>query len=557
MAGAGVDGFIVPRADEWQGEFVAAYAERLAWLTGFTGSAGLAVVLVDKAAVMSDGRYTIQMAQQVDQALYETVDITQVKLQDWLGEHAGVEHVIGYDSRLHSAAQIDALKERGLTLRPVVNLVDQVWADQPAAPAAPVQAFPEEVAGMSAADKCAMVAQTLQDNALEAMVLTLPDSLCWLLNVRGGDTDYIPQVLSYAVIHQDSRVTWFIDSARVPSEARFDRLEIVSPEKMESFLGGLKGRVGLDFKRSPDWFRGALHAVELVDLTDPCIAPKARKTPQEQAAIKQAHIKDGAAMVRFLAWLAEGDRGDEIAVSDKLEEFRRMDADYKGQSFPSISGFGPNGAIVHYRATPKTSAALEEGSLYLIDSGGQYHFGTTDITRTVAIGEPTQEMRENFTRVLQGHIAVALAEFEPGTLGRQIDALARKPLQEVGLDFAHGTGHGVGCYLAVHEEAANLSPRGENALEAGMLLSNEPGYYKEGAYGIRIENLVLVVEKGDHLGFETVSFAPIDRVLIVAEMLSDSERTWLNDYHAAVFEKVSPHLDGADLAWLEAKTQVL
>ncbi len=548
MKDLNLDGFILPRTDEFQGEFLASYAERLAWITGFTGSAGAAIILNDKAVVMSDGRYTIQLTQQVDQSLFSCEDSTQISIGKWLVDNMS-EGRIGYDQWLHTPGQIEkiqeALIETNIILIPLSeNLVDKVWRDQPKKPSAPVTLFPDDIAGKSSVQKRAEIASELKSAGVGACLITLSDSICWLLNIRGGDIGYSPLVLSYAILYDDATLDWFVDPRKVSNDIRAalgDDIRIKAMDEIENFLTGLSDVIAMDTASAPIAFENMLVKAgkEYVLIKDPCVAPKSIKTPSEQDAVRKAHITDGIAITKFLKWLADENKStpmSELSIENKLEGFRKESKDYIEPSFPTIAGFASNGAIVHYRASTQTDKAIEDNGLLLVDSGGQYKWGTTDITRTVAIGTPTQEMRENYTRVLKGHIAVANAKFPKGTTGKDIDTLARAPLREVGLDYAHGTGHGVGCYLCVHEAAANLSPRGELALEAGMLISNEPGYYKEGEYGIRLENLVLVQEEesADMLYFETVTLAPFADDLIVKEMLSDDEMRWLDSYHKKV-----------------------
>lgn len=569
MAAQGLDGFILSHADAFQSEYPPPSARRLEWLTGFSGSAGVAAVLKDRAVVMSDSRYTIQLAQQTDRALYETGDVAEAGLAKWLCANGKKGQVVGFDPGLFTIRQIDELQEKlaagGITLKAAQgNPVDAIWQGKPQDPQGQVSLFPESVAGLSSKQKREMIAGAVAKAGGDAVILTRPDSVCWLLNVRGGDVEYSPLVLSYAILYADGgRVDWFAGAGKVLGEVAGHLggdVRILEATDLAGIIAGLKGKVLLDFRHAPVRFKTALeeNKIAFADFADPCVLPKACKSKTEQAAIEKAHVADGVAVVRFLAWLdREAPKGvlTEIEVADKLESFRRMDRDYKGPSFATIAGFGPNGAIVHYRASEKTNRQITSPGLLLLDSGGQYHWGTTDITRTIAIGAPPDEVRENFTLVLKGHIAVAAARFAEGTQGAQIDALARQALKGAGLDYGHGTGHGVGCYLQVHEEAASLSPRGKESIRAGMLLSNEPGYYKEGAYGIRIENLVLAeeVERG-MLGFRTVTLAPIDRRLIDAGMLSDQERAWLNSYHARVRDVLMPLLDKDSAAWIEKNT---
>jgi Xaa-Pro aminopeptidase len=572
----GLNGFIIPRMDAYQGEFVSESAERVAWLSGFTGSAGVALVLEDQAAVMTDGRYLIQVTQQVDPELFETGDSTKVSIAEWLTNHAQGGDIIGYDPWLHTPAQIEKIEKdlagKNIQLKAVKkNPVDEVWEDRPSAPLSPVEIFSEKIAGASTADKRTRIAEELKKENVFAAIITLPDSIAWLLNVRGNDIRNIPVPLSYAFITSSGEVTWFINSKKISLQIRKhlgNMVYIYEPQTLEEHLNytiqaakKMGQAIGFDFKRSPVWFKRklAIAGAQIKDIADPCLMPKALKTAAEQDSIRKTHITDGAALVKFLHWLdTEGIKGtDEMAVAEKLEAFRAQDKNFRGPSFDTIAGFGPHGAIVHYRATEESNTQIKPDGLLLLDSGGQYNGGTTDITRTVPIGKVTQEMKDNFTRVLKGHIAVATARFKPGTTGIEIDALARKSLQEAGRDYAHGTGHGVGCFLSVHEEAASLSPRGKEPVLAGMLISNEPGYYKEGAYGIRTENLVLAQAEGDVLYFETVSLAPIDTRLVIAGMLSPAEADWLNAYHVRVYEELAPLLNEKEKAWLYDRTAAI
>ncbi len=563
----GVDGFIVPRADEYQGEYVPASSDRLRFLTGFTGSAGYAVALKNFAGVFSDGRYTIQLKQQIDPALFETGDSTKTTIADWVAEKMPDGAVIGYDPRLHTPQEIKRLAEKGLSLRALEqNPLDAIWADRPDAPASTVESFPAKSAGQSVAEKLDAAASALGKQGADAAIITLPDSIAWLLNVRANDIPHIPVALSNAILKSDGTLGWFIDEKRVPDSVREtfgNRAVILPPETLEREIAKFKGaKLLVDGRRTSAWFFDLLKAegIEVIDAKDPVIALKAHKNEAEKASMRTAHIRDGAAVTKFLKFLSEEGAGGtltELDVEAKLESFRREAPEYRDSSFDTIAGYGPNGAIVHYRATRETNARIMPGSLLLVDSGAQYADGTTDITRTVAIGTPTKEMKERFTLVLKGHIALASARFPAGTTGAQLDALARAPLWREGLDFAHGTGHGVGCYLSVHEEAASISPRGHDALEPGMIISNEPGYYEEGAYGIRTENLILVQEDGvcaatgkQMLSFETLTFAPYDPVLILQEMLDPAELGWLSAYNRKTAELLAPLLDNATKQWL-------
>lgn len=566
----GVDGFLIPRGDEYMGENVPACAERLRWISGFTGSAGVAVVLADKAAVLSDGRYTIQLKQQVDAALFATADITKTSLAAWLDENAKAR-VIGYDPRLHTDADIQKLEDKKILLRPLAaNAVDAVWDDRPAPPQAMVTIFPETFAGTNAKDKIDAIAAALKTDGAQACVIALPDSIAWLLNIRGGDVAHTPVALSYAVVRADGTVQLFIDGAKITDDVRThlgNRVQMVKPDALEMELNKLSGQtVWLDLARAPVWFKMTLEqaGAKIADQKDPCIDPRARKTPAEQQAMIDAHVRDGAAMVRFLCWLemeAPGGKQSELSIEKKLTEIRAAAKEYKDSSFDTIAGFGPNGAIVHYRACPDTNKTITAPGMLLIDSGAQYEDGTTDITRTVCVGTPTDEQRLHYTLVLKGHIAVSRARFPAGTTGAQIDALARAPLWQAGLDYAHGTGHGVGCYLSVHEEAASISPRGKDALQPGMILSNEPGYYREDHYGIRTENLVLVVAAGacadtgkTMLAFETLTLCPYDARLIDPALLDAGEKEWLRAYHDRLCSALWPALGAEEQAFLARHT---
>jgi Xaa-Pro aminopeptidase len=571
LTALGLDGFIVPRMSEYQGEFVAAYAERLKWLTGFTGSAGTALVLQDRAAILTDGRYTLQLAQQADSTLYEFENITHVTVPQWLSDNTKPGAAIGYDPWLLTVKQVQQIERvmagTGIELIPVQeNPIDALWEGRPSFPMANVEIFPDDFAGVAAGEKIKSVCEALRKENLSACLITLPDSLAWLLNVRGGDVEHTPVVLSFGILHENGHIEWLVHREKLNADIRKHlgaHVEIVSPDKIFERIAALNGKVGLDFSRSPAWFKQTL-GDRAVNFKDPCIEPKSIKSKEEQEALRAAHIRDGAALVNFLYWLDMNEsRLTELDIVEKLEEFRRGNKAYRGPSFSTISGWNANGAIVHYRATEETNAPVNPPGLLLLDSGGQYNDGTTDITRTVAIGPPTDEMQTAFTLVLKGHIAVASAKFPEGTTGAQIDALARAPLWAANLDYAHGTGHGVGCFLSVHEESAGISPRGSDPLRAGMFLSNEPGYYKEGAFGIRTENLILVRKDGkssngqEMLYFETLSLAPVDRRLIKKEMLSATELQWLNDYHSRVIALLSPYLDMSVRDWLAQQAAAL
>jgi Xaa-Pro aminopeptidase len=576
LAARGLDGFVVPRSDEHQGEYVPACSQRLAWLTGFTGSAGIAIVLKDRAALFVDGRYTLQAAAQVDPALFEIRHVTEEPPAQWLGSALTKGAVLGYDPWLHTPHEVERLRtgaERaGAKMRAVGgNPVDQVWPGRPAAPLAPVVPHPDRFAGESAADKRARLARSLAGEGVAAAVLTMPESIAWLLNIRGGDVPHTPLPLSFAILRDDGSVRLFIDRRKLaPGLDRHlgNAVTVEPPGHFSPALDALAISGALmqaDPATAAAWVFDRLAAAggRIHRAADPCLVPKACKNPVELEGTRAAHRRDGAAVTRFLAWLArESPKGTlrEIAASDRLEALRREGEHFRDLSFPTISGAGSNGAIVHYRATPETEKTLEPGTLYLLDSGAQYLDGTTDITRTIAIGAPTPEMRDRFTRVLKGHIALATARFPKGTIGTQLDAFARRALWEKGLDYDHGTGHGVGSYLSVHEGPQRIS-KAPNAqpLLPGMIVSNEPGYYKTGAYGIRIENLIVVqlADGGgerETLGFETLTLAPIDRALVDRDLLDDGEIAWLDAYHARVRETISPLVDAETAQWLAAAT---
>lgn len=569
LGSLGLAGFIVPRADVHQGEYVAARDERLQWLTGFTGSAGFCIVLPDVAGVFIDGRYRTQVKAQVDLSVYTPVPWPEVKPGDWVKEKLPQGRV-GFDPWLHTADEIarlqTALEGTGVTLEPVgENPVDAIWRDQPAAPFGRAFVHPVELAGESHAEKCARLAEGLRKAGQKAAVVTLPDSLCWLLNIRGADVPKNPVLHGFAVLHDDARVDLFVNPAKLDDAVLAHLGRDVAVHPVEAFAGALKGLAGpvrVDKGTAPlavsELLKGA--GVEVVWGDDPCRLPKACKNAAEIAATREAHLRDGAAMVEFLRWLDEqAPKGGltEISVVQALEGFRRATNALHDISFDTICGTGPNGAIMHYRVTEETNRPVQQNELLLVDSGAQYLDGTTDITRTVAVGDPGQEARECYTRVLQGLIAISRVRFPKGLPGRDIDALARFNLWVAGQDYDHGTGHGVGAFLSVHEGPQRISRISEVPLEPGMILSNEPGYYREGAFGIRLENLIVVQEApalGDNraqLSFETLTFVPFDRRLILREELSPGERRWLDAYHAEVMEKLAPRVSGATLDWLK------
>ncbi|MFL5217974.1 MAG: aminopeptidase P family protein [Microvirga sp.] len=575
----GLDGFVVPRADEHQSEYVPANAERLPWLTGFTGSAGTAVVLADKAALVVDGRYTLQAAEQVDTAVVDVVPLADKTAEAWIGENLAAGATLAYDPWLHTAGGLKKLEravaQAGAALAAVeINVVDVIWLERPPPPKAPVRPHPAELAGETSEAKLARIREELAKAKLDALVVSDPHNLAWTFNIRGGDVAHTPLPLGYAVIPALGRPTVFLDAAKVTNEAGAAIGALADIARQETLPGALEALGSAKAKVRIDAESGAVALVRRIESAggaadvgpDPISLMKAVKNAAEIAGTRAAHRRDGAAVTRFIAWLArEAPSGTltEIEAVEKLEALRDETGLLRELAFSTISGSGPNGAIVHYRVTNRTNRALKPGELFLLDSGAQYEDGTTDITRTVAVGRPSEEMRDRFTRVLKGHIAIARAVFPKGTSGAQIDALARQALWEAGLDFDHGTGHGVGSYLSVHEGPQRLSKLGTQALEPGMILSNEPGYYKTGQYGIRIENLVLVARREiagaerEMMGFETLTFAPIDRALIEATLLTADEREWLDAYHARVREVLTPELDEATRAWLVEATRAL
>ncbi|WP_295311897.1 aminopeptidase P family protein [Roseobacter sp.] len=572
LAAEGLDGFLVPRADAHQGEYVSAHDERLAWLTGFTGSAGFCAVLTGSAGVFIDGRYRTQVKSQVA-AEFTPVPWPEVTLGTWLAEQLPDGGTVGFDPWLHTPGQIEtlerALKGSGIDTRACENMVDRVWDDQPAPPRAPVRVHPMEFAGESHADKRARLADDLRDAGHRSAVITLPDSLCWLLNIRGSDIPRNPIAQGFAVLHDNGHVALFMAAEKLDGlmEHFGPEVSVQDPDDFESFVAGLDGLVRLDKSTVPVAVSELL-GDRVVWGDEPCALPKARKNEAEIAGAAAAHLRDGAAVVELLAWLDAQPAGSlsETQVVSRLEALRRNDNALQDISFETIAGTGPHGAIMHYRVTEETDATLEDGHLLVLDSGGQYLDGTTDITRTIAIGEVPEEAREAFTRVLQGMIAMSRLRWPQGLAGRDIEAIGRMPLWLAGQDFDHGLGHGVGAYLSVHEGPQRLSRINHVPIEAGMILSNEPGYYREGAFGIRIENLIVARDApdlpggDDHrnmLDWRTLTWVPVDRRLVVREMLSTEERDWLNTYHAAVAEKIGPRVSPDAKTWLDAATAPL
>jgi len=569
-----LDAVLVPRGDEHLGEYVPPSAERLSYLTGFTGSAGLAAILKDKAALFVDGRYTLQAAQQAPKEHYEIRPLTADAHIAYLKEHLGRNRRVGFDPWLHSASGVQALKAElaaaGIEAVPLpANPIDAIWNDRPAPPTAPVVPHPIEYAGVSSADKRTRIGRELAGAGIGATILTQPDSIAWLLNIRGGDVPNAPLPLSFAILMADGHVALFVDERKLSPALRQhlgNDVTIAPPDQFGPTLDRLAKMdkaVRFDPANTPAWVAVRLEAakVRVSPGLDPCQLPKAIKNKAEIEGAREAHRRDGVALVKFFTWLDKQMKEappTEIGASDKLAEFRAGQKLAQGPSFDTISGAGEHGAIVHYRAVPESDKQLGPDMMYLLDSGGQYLDATTDVTRTMILGEPTQDQRHHFTLVLKGHIALGSARFPSGTSGGQLDALARAPLWAHGVDYDHGTGHGVGSYLSVHEGPQRIFKNGAAPLEPGMIVSNEPGYYRTGEYGIRIENLVLVKEaelpgaERKMLEFETLTLAPIDRNLIDPAMLTPPERDWINGYHNRVYETLCDRLDEPEREWLMA-----
>ncbi|MBV9558802.1 MAG: aminopeptidase P family protein [Pseudolabrys sp.] len=574
----GLDGFAVPRADRQQNENVPSSEERLAWLTGFTGSAGFALVLADKAALFVDGRYTTQVRDQTDTRVFDIQHLIEQPPEQWLEANLKTGAVLGYDPWLHTADQAEKLKAActaaGATLKPVAtNPIDTLWTKRPAPPSGPAVLQDVRLAGEAATDKIKRVQAELAKLKADVLLISDPQAVAWTFNIRGSDIPHVPIALAYATLPREGRPAIYIDGRKLDNTVRHaleGLADIRDPDELSLDLVALKGKaVRLDRASAADAISRALAdaGANPARGSDPITAMKAIKNPAEIEGSRHAHRRDGAAMARFLAWFdreAPAGKLSEIDAVERLEDVRRETGHLKDVSFPTISGSGPNGAIVHYRVTRATNRMISPGELFLIDSGAQYQDGTTDITRTVIAGKPTDEMRDRFTRVLKGHIAIATAIFPENTNGAQLDPLARAALWQAGLDYDHGTGHGVGSYLSVHEGPARISKLGTVPLRRGMILSNEPGYYKTAAYGIRIENLVLVIAEPQPVGaekplnaFETLTLAPIDRRLIDVSMLTSHDRTWLDSYHGRVLEEIGPLVDAPTLQWLKAATKPL
>lgn len=576
MAKQDLTGFIVGHGDEYLNEYLPASAERLYWLTGFSGSAGLAIVLTDKAAIFTDGRYTLQTAEQVDSNVFEQLHLTNDPPRKWLRKQLKAGDRIGYDARLLTVE--DAKTYRALCedigaelVAAKTNPLDAAWSDRPKEPQGRIAPHPIEFAGASAAGKLAQLQQQLAEKGTDTLIVTQPDNIAWLFNIRGSDVSHTPIPLAYAIVPVQGKASIFVDRAKLDNEAVHylaDTATLCAPNDLADALSAIRdtnAAVQLDPATSSDFFRVALTggSAKLRYEADPIVLTKAQKTAAEIDGAMKAHLRDGVAMTRFLSWLDRQppDTIGEIDAAQQLERFRTETGRLVDISFDTISAAGPNAALPHYRVSKTSSRILRDNSIYLVDSGGQYRDGTTDVTRTVIIGRPSDEMRDRYTRVLKGHIAIAVARFPEGTSGAQIDSFARKSLWEAGLDYDHGTGHGVGSFLSVHEGPARISKVSHVPLKPGMILSNEPGYYKSGHYGIRIENLVVVrgpstVKGGERklLHFETLTLVPIDKRLIAPGLLTAQEIQWLDAYHGKVRDQISPLLDRDDQDWLEKAT---
>jgi len=576
----GLDGFLIPRADAHQGEYVPPSDSRLQWLTGFTGSAGMAAVLGDEAAIFVDGRYTIQVRDQVDMEVFPAEHLIEAPVSTWLSSRLKAGQKLGIDSMLHTVNEVKRLRtvceDAGAELVLLDdNPVDAVWADRPDAPVGAVSLHSEDKAGRGAADKLAQIQETIAGKKADTAVLTQPDSIAWLLNIRGSDVSHTPLPLSFATVPAAGKPTLFIDGRKLSNSVRDSLSAITHIEEPGSFsahltsLGSSGQKVMIDPALAGEGIAQTITTAggSLVEAQDPVLLPKAIKNAVEIEGARAAHVRDGVAMARFLAWFDEvapsGDL-DEIGAAEKLEQFRRDTGQLRDISFDTIAGAGPNGAICHYRVSRASNRMIPVGKPFLIDSGAQYEDGTTDITRTIAVGDVSGEMKRHYTLVLKGHIAISTVRFPEGTTGAQLDTLARIDLWKAGLDFDHGTGHGIGSYLSVHEGPQRIAKTGSTPLKPGMILSNEPGYYPAGEYGIRLENLELVTEAQDipggerpMMGFETLTLAPFDRRMIDVTLLSETERTWVDGYHAGVRDALGPHLEDAVRTWLEDATRAL
>ncbi|WP_298963860.1 aminopeptidase P family protein [uncultured Roseibium sp.] len=576
----GLDGFLIPRADAHQGEYVPPHDCRLQWLTGFTGSAGVAAVLADQAAIFVDGRYTIQVREQVDMEVFPAAHLITDPVTNWLASRLKPGQKIGVDAMLHTVREVRRLRKvceaadaELVTLDE--NPIDTIWVDRPEPPLGEVKLYPLELAGKASEGKIAEIQAALSEKKADACVLTQPDSIAWLLNIRGSDVTHTPLPLSFATVPSTGKPSLYIDGRKLSNSVRDALSELTELAEPSEFMEGLKalGRDGANVMIDPSLAGiGIADAISdaggsLIEAQDPVLLPKAIKNEVELKGAREAHVRDAAAYIRFLCWFdEEAPKGelDEIGVAEKLEEFRRDTGVLKDVSFDTISGAGPNGAICHYRVSHSSNLKIPMGKPFLIDSGAQFEDGTTDITRTLAVGDVSAEMKKHYTLVLKGHIAISTARFPEGTTGAQLDTLARIDLWQAGLDFDHGTGHGVGAYLSVHEGPQRIAKTGTTPLKPGMILSNEPGYYPAGEYGIRIENLEIVTKARDiaggerpMLGFETITLVPMDLRMVDIALLTDRERAWLNSYHDRVRGEIGPLVGAKERIWLEQATKTI
>ncbi|MFN7039003.1 MAG: aminopeptidase P family protein [Alphaproteobacteria bacterium] len=553
----GLDGFIIPSNDEFQSEYTPNYAKRLYYLTGFTGSNGIALITHDQAILFTDGRYLLQAQYEIDTENYQIIDISKEDILAWLKKNLDRNYRIGFDPKLHTEKLI-SLGENYCQLIATDNLVDKIWQDKPLKPQSKILLHAEKYTGESSNSKILKILNYLNSQKIDALILTDPQSICWLLNIRGEDIPYTPLILCYAIIYSNGRILLFSDTADIINAPPVD-IEILPFKSLEQKLNFQYKNVQIDKQNAPIWFIENIRKINanIVDKPDPCIMLKACKNQVEIKNAKTAHLKDGASICKFLYWLENQEQDySELELISKLEEFRLQDKDYISPSFDTICGFNKNGAIIHYKATEKTNQIIRGNGLLLIDSGGQYYYGTTDVTRTIAIGKSTPLQKEHFTRVLKGHIVISQARFPKNTTGSQLDALARYNLWQVGLDYGHGTGHGVGSYLSVHEGPQRISKAPNSTpLLPGMILSNEPGYYEEGEYGIRIENLLYVKESkySNFLKFKDLTLVPIDYKLIDSELLNEKDKLWLSNYHNTIYEKLTKYLKNSDVInWLDS-----
>lgn len=575
-----LQGYLIPRSDEYQSEYLPKSSQRLAWLTGFDGSAGFAIVLKQRAAIFTDGRYTLQIRDQVDEKHFEIYNTAEMLPLDWLESNLRKNDCIGFDPWLHTCDEVIKIStvlasKDAEAIKLSKNLIDEIWLDKPPVPLGPITPHPEIYAGEAVASKFDTINTEMMKNEEDVVIISSPESIAWLLNIRGSDVARTPLPLSFLMLNKKGHAKLFVDQRKIVDETRNHLGNAVSILPIKEFGSELNSlthgskKIRLDPKTCPAWVAEKFNSssISIVHGDDPTLIPKAKKNKVELAGTRAAHIRDGAAFVRFLNWFSLNSKQgqlDEMNAATKLQNFREKDPLFKDLSFDTISGSGPNGAIVHYRVTEESNRTIELGDLYLVDSGAQYLDGTTDITRTIAVGDPGDEAKNYFTRVLKGHIAIASSKFPVGTNGSQLDALARAPLWAIGADYDHGTGHGVGSYLGVHEGPQRISKLPNSvSLQPGMIVSNEPGYYKSGAYGIRLENLLVVQSEiipnseCAMLSFETITLAPFDRSMILNELLQDHEKSWLNNYHASVRKKLLPLLNTNDGAWLIDATEPL